>query len=54
MESMGTRDSVVSILEITADIFFREKFDFGGCDPEDVWTDEDYEKAKEFLDKITK
>ena len=51
---MVTRDSVVSILEITADIFFRGKFDFGGCDPEDVWTDEDYEKAKEFLDKITK
>ena len=51
---MGTRDSVVSILEITADIFFRGDSGLGDCDPEDVWTDEDYEKAKGFLDKITK
>ena len=53
LEKHVARDSVVSILEITADIFFREKI-LKAAIPEDVWTDEDYEKAKEFLDKITK
>lgn len=44
----------IESIEILADIFCRGDSGLGDCDPEEAWTDEDYEKARVFLDMLTK